>query len=746
MITVLLLLLLVVASRAVTEDVPDNDEVCRYLNAEKCQEIHDGFASMAKKTRSRIIGGNNKSGLRTFNTEAKTQEPFELKTLVVLVAWQGQEDRMDWVSRDEIDRLWNGLGVDDAIIPTGSIKNYTERQSYHTVTFSADVIDWQVTDNTETYYADKRSGMPKNGDREPHLREAFHHVLNQMDEESFPWEDYDSDNDGWIDHVQFLHTGYGAESGITDCYTGARADDRIWSHALPEGQAKWTSKSGMELGGYSTSSVFDGRCNQNIAQLGIMIHEFYHTLGLPDLYDRDQPYSGSRGGLGGIGIFDMMACPFGANNNQMHPGSLSPWSKLEMGFLEEPIEITQSGIYTARPSNDFPDIYAIKRGYPEGEMLLLENRQNTGHDVSLPTGGMLIFKIDGTIDYNGNRRHGFPGQVNTPEDGQSWPSNGLHYPIALLQADGDYDLEQARNNGDSGDFYNTPAQILGPGNGELVSTSDGTYPNTDSYVNGEIKVTGTTIDNFRETPEGSGIFTFRVTFEGDEPVDDSPTIPPTQKPTMPPTKTPTAYPTKPPTVPTNAPTKAPVIPTNAPTGKPSKPPTDPPTASPTKNPTHLPTNPPTKAPTTAPSDAPSNAPTISPAPTNSQAPSDEPTMAPIDPSDCGHILHVNITTDNFPEQTTWEITSIATGKYLTGYQSSEDLRPKRALEAYTEYGWKICLFGRETAFSFSIFDKGGDGLQPPGSFTVELDGKLILSGGQFANETLSMEFYTQEQE
>ena len=256
---------------------------------------------------------------------------------------------------------------------------------------------------------------------------------------------------------------------------------------MPEGQGKWTSpKTGLALGGFASSSVFRGLCNAKIARLGITMHEMYHTLGLPDLYDRDQPYAGQSGrnGLGGLGSFDMMACPFGINFNQMHPGSLSPWSKLEMGFIKSPIWISKSGYYTARPSNDFPDIYAIGKGYPIGELLLLENRQNKKHDDSLPTGGMLIFKVDGTIYYNGNRKHGYPGQIDTPEVGQSWPSNGLHYPLALLQADGEYDLEQSWNNGDAGDFYNKPDQVLGPGNGELVATDQGTYPNTDSYVNG----------------------------------------------------------------------------------------------------------------------------------------------------------------------------------------------------------------------------------------------------------------------
>ena len=259
-------------------------------------------------------------------------------------------------------------------------------------------------------------------------------------------------------------------------------EERIWSHALPEGRGKWTSpKTGKELGGFSITSVFNENCNKDIAQIGITLHEFYHTLGLPDLYDKGRPYLGIRGGLGGLGVFCMMACPFGANNNQMYPGSLSPWSKLDIGFLKEPIEITKSGTYEARPSNDYPDIYAIKSGYPDGEMLLLENRQPTWFDASLWTGGILIYKIDETRTHNGNNKHGFPGQTDAPEPGQSWPSNGLHYPIALLQADGDYDLELARNNGDAGDFFNQPDQVLGPGNGELVATDEGTYPNTDRY-------------------------------------------------------------------------------------------------------------------------------------------------------------------------------------------------------------------------------------------------------------------------
>lgn len=69
-------------------------------------------------------------------------------------------------------------------------------------------------------------------------------------------------------------------------------------------------------------------------------------------------------------------------------------------------------------------------------------------------------------------------------------------------------MEKHENLGDTGDYWQ-PGQTLGPGNGESVATASGTYPNTDSYVGGVIKVTGLVIDDFTETE--SGVWSFRVT-------------------------------------------------------------------------------------------------------------------------------------------------------------------------------------------------------------------------------------------
>jgi M6 family metalloprotease-like protein len=430
-------------------------EVCRYLTASQCQEIEDQVMTQAGKTRQ------------------ATKQNSQIRTLAIMLLWQDQQDRRSWMTRDKIDKLWNGVGTDE-IIPTGSIGYFTEVQSHGTVALKTDVVDWKVAANTEAYYAGGRSGLPAGssgtgGD----LFEAFISILDTMEAENFDWTQYDADNDGVIDHIQFLHSGYGAEWGGADCNTNAVGKDRIWAHALPNGLGDWVSaKTNLKFGAWSTSSVFKGICGTDIAELGVMMHEFYHTLGAPDLYDRD---GGLSPGIGGLGAYDVMSSPYGAKNDQTLPGSMSPWTKIDLGFTQAR-EINTNGTYTARPSSDFPDYFIIKDGFKlGGEYLLIENRLNTGFDQGLLGNGILIYKIDETSEFPANERRGFPGQAG-------WPGNGNHYPIALLQADGKYDLENGKNNGDATDYFNSADQKLEPGNGELVASSQGTYPNTDGYV------------------------------------------------------------------------------------------------------------------------------------------------------------------------------------------------------------------------------------------------------------------------
>ena len=73
-------------------------------------------------------------------------------------------------------------------------------------------------------------------------------------------------------------------------------------------------------------------------------------------------------------------------------------------------------------------------------------------------------------------------------DNPAGRATGNHYRVALLQADGDYDLERDNNRGDSGDVYHGGD----PNRDELSST---TLPNNDSYKNGTISAVGWQIFN-----------------------------------------------------------------------------------------------------------------------------------------------------------------------------------------------------------------------------------------------------------
>jgi hypothetical protein len=174
-----------------------------------------------------------------------------------------------------------------------------------------------------------------------------------------------------------------------------------------------------------------------------------------------------------------------------------------------PKEIIADGTYTLRPSELYPDCYVISYPFPTGEYLMLEVRRPLLFDSNLwQPGGLVIYHVDEAAPGPGNQQRGYPGQ-----DG--WPGNGLHYTVAVLQQDGEYALERGLDNGGISDFW-TEGTTLGPGNGETVANT-ATYPNTDSYQGGIIKVTGLTISGFSDGPDGSVSFTVKGLPDNIEP-------------------------------------------------------------------------------------------------------------------------------------------------------------------------------------------------------------------------------------
>jgi M6 family metalloprotease-like protein len=573
-------------------------EYCRYITEDVCRADDEAAARSIEKRRQRRL--NPSMGSFTF--------------LVILVQFTDHKDRV-LPPKEYYEELCNGSGP-SAINAVGSISEYFAHNSYGQFNINCEVMDWRLTNNTEDFYAKGVKGIVGS----ERGQDFFRPVLDEIEADSDQWyffglDGTDGDNDGQIELV-VLHSGYAADGIATDCY-GRGQDDRIWSqgHQGTDRGGWATGDKNFEVTGYTVASALDhrGDCKGEGAKMGTITHEMFHTFGASDLYDP------TRFETGGVGAFDILSLPYGQGFDLARPGSASAYTKIRAGWVI-PVEITQDGVYDINASVDSDLVYIIRDKYATDEYLLFENRQVASFDANFwGDGGLVIYHIDEQAGLQNTR--GFPGQ-----DG--WPGNGNHYRVAVLQADGRYDLEQLRNEGDEGDLY-VAGRSLGPGDGS-------TYPNTDSYQSGTIISTGITITDISVS---GPTMSFRVTGlqPGAQPSaipSGSPSVNPSGAPSAAPSVSPSGSPSGSPSanlsagpnvsldvIPSGSPSFAPSA---APSGVPSVSPSSTPSDSPSAQPSAIPSGPPSGVPSGAPSAAPSNSPSGSP----SGSPSANPSAGP----------------------------------------------------------------------------------------------------------------------
>lgn len=362
----------------------------------------------------------------------------KLNVLIVMIKWADCNYTLPII--DDLQYVFNG--------ETQSLKDLYYKMSYGKLVLNIVMTDWITVSVKESEAA---QGTCYNCVLHKALVEALNQVDSILDLKYF-----DNNGDKYIDAIGFIHSGTSAE------FNGNR-NNHIWSHkwSMP----KWFSKTQLQVVDYFITSTFWGTYHKEIARIGTMSHEFGHILGLPDLYD-------INGDGRGLGKYSLMANSWGFDSSQNYPGILDAWSRIRMGWGDV-VDVSQSGNYSIYAAENDPNIYRISVGFPLYEYLLIENRQPIYYDKTLPSGGLLIYHIDDILtDYYSQ---GYPGQSN-------WPHNGKHYRIALLQADGLYDLEKNINNGQNSDFYSNGASL-----------GSNTVPNTNTYQNGIVKDTGINI-------------------------------------------------------------------------------------------------------------------------------------------------------------------------------------------------------------------------------------------------------------
>ena len=445
-----------------------NPELCASESLELCNEMDNLMIDQSQRTRKLIESTGN------------------LRTLVLLLEFQDhrRDDSRTIIDPDDINTFFNAdddqINTDNAhIIPTGSVKSYLQKNSYGKLDIEATVIPWFTVPQNETDCTFDNSGLDRR------FQQCVWPILEALDilhadsTHEFDWRDYDNNGDEFLDSVVVMTSSYGAE------YGGRNSTQRIWSHSIGPQSERWTSQYyDISLGGYCVTSAYSGTQGSTVARLGLVVHEILHLFGIPDLFDTHR--NDQRGGVGSYSIMSNAWGP-GPVGDATLPGSLDPWSKIQLGWLT-PKPIQNIGNYAMKPSALEPDVYAIGQPYfPEGEYLLLENRQPIEYDKNLwGDGGVLIWHIDDSAGEEYNSQAGGSYQIG-------WPQNGNHYRVAVVQADGRFELERGINQGDSFDFFGsgtTNQLYLGPGFNSTI------FPNTDSYQNGIVMETNITLSTF----------------------------------------------------------------------------------------------------------------------------------------------------------------------------------------------------------------------------------------------------------
>jgi immune inhibitor A len=353
-----------------------------------------------------------------------------LRVVVVLVDFEDQPMQQN---KAHFDALFFSQGA----VPTKSVREYYAEITHGFVDIQGTVVGPFRLPKTMAQYANGQSGM---GVAIPNAQTMARDALTAATPAIADWTVFDNDHDGFVDAFIVIHAGPGAE------VTGNV--NQVWSH-------KWTLNGGAVAVG--AVQVFGYLTVPEDAHIGVCCHELGHLLfGFPDLYDTSNISEG-------IGNWCLMAGgSWGGNGDTpVHPCA---WCKVNQGWASAQVVGADGPLQISEVKTSFSVVRLWTDGAIGNEYFLLECRQQTGFDVSLPGAGLLLWHIDDTVPTN---------------------SNWAHPKVALLQADGRRDLESARNRGDNGDPY--------PGIAQNTSFTSATNPNSMSYAGADTHVSLTNI-------------------------------------------------------------------------------------------------------------------------------------------------------------------------------------------------------------------------------------------------------------
>ena len=259
---------------------------------------------------------------------------------------------------------------------TGSVKQYFSDMSEGEFQPQFDVKGVVKVSKNYAYYGQDQSENNRDIKYKEMIKEACELAKSQL---GVNFSEYDANNDGNVDLVYVIHAGYGQNTGGEENTLWAKTS---FNHV--------TTIDGKEISAHGINSELNSNKGNYITGIGVICHEFSHTMGIPDLYpynslayvNNQEPES-----------WDLMdAGEYG--NNGYTPVPYCAWELDIMGWNagietldKEPKQITMEPYFSGNRK-------AYKIEADNGEYLLLQNLQRTGWGKGYMSHGLLIYRID----------------------------------------------------------------------------------------------------------------------------------------------------------------------------------------------------------------------------------------------------------------------------------------------------------------------------------------------------------------
>lgn len=338
--------------------------------------------------------------------------------LVLLVDFS---DFPQTIGRQEVDDFCNKAGY-SGFGNNGSAFDYFRDVSDGKLRYKNHVAAYHRAAHPRTYYTDPAIAY---GTR---AQELIREALDGLVANGFDFSGLTADSGGFIQALSVF-------------YAGARSNawsKGLWPHS-------WGLATSYTVGGGRRFRDYQITDLGNQLTLRTFCHENGHMVcDFPDLYDYDAVNVGN-----GIGHYSLM-CFGGADKN---PTQVEAYLKHAAGWASRVTTLASGTTTTVEAgTNDF-----LIHARSASEYFILENRQQSGRDATLPDAGVAIWHVDVT----GNNSH-------------EQMTAGEHYECSLEQADNRFDLERRVNAGDAEDLYGGAAGAFGAATAPTSNWWDGT--------------------------------------------------------------------------------------------------------------------------------------------------------------------------------------------------------------------------------------------------------------------------------